>query len=139
MKKIEIMMIGTMLVVWGASVLAQSQRPGLARSGQYRRSASVVSQPDSSEQSSDAIYSVGSYTLNTPELAQGKGRELVNVYCQICHSATYITMQPPLPAATWEAVVNKMVTTHGAAIPGEAAKQIIAYLQANYTTETRKQ
>jgi len=48
-------------------------------------------------------------------------------------------MQPPLPAATWEAEINKMINTHGARIPEDVAKKIIAYLQANYTPETRKQ
>jgi len=33
----------------------------------------------------------------------------VQSFCGICHSTTYITMQPPLTSATWEAVVNKMV------------------------------
>lgn len=139
MKKIEGGLIGMVLLLAGASVLAQSQRPGIVRSGQYRSAASSVSQPDPSQHSADAVYSVGSYTLNTPTLAPGKGRELVNVYCQVCHSATYITMQPPLPTAAWEAVINKMITTHGATIPSQAAKQIIAYLEANYTVETRKQ
>jgi len=26
----------------------------------------------------------------------------VQIYCNTCHSPRYITMQPPLPAATWE-------------------------------------
>jgi hypothetical protein len=139
MKKTSGPLILLLLLAVGVSVLAQSQRPGVVRSGQYRSGTSSVSQPDTGQQSPDAVYSVGSYTLNTPRLAAGKGRELVNVYCQICHSATYITMQPPLPATTWEAVVNKMITTHGATIPSQAAKQIIAYLEANYTVETRKE
>jgi hypothetical protein len=48
-------------------------------------------------------------------------------------------MQPPLPAATWEAEVNKMVKTLGAPIPEESAKKIVLYLQAHYTPDTRKQ
>jgi len=48
-------------------------------------------------------------------------------------------MQPPLPAATWEAEVNKMNKTLGAAIPEDNTRKILLYLQAHYTPETRKQ
>jgi hypothetical protein len=47
-------------------------------------------------------------------------------------------MQPPLPAATWEAEVNRMNKAYGAEIPEDSARKIIAYLQANYTPESRK-
>ena len=50
----------------------------------------------------------------------------------------YITMQPPLPAATWEAEVKKMVETFGQPIPQDAIPKIVAYLQKHYTPETRK-
>jgi hypothetical protein len=39
---------------------------------------------------------------------------------------------------TWEAEVNKMNKTFGAAIPDDATKKIIEYLQARYTVEPRK-
>jgi hypothetical protein len=48
-------------------------------------------------------------------------------------------MQPPLPAATWEAEVNKMNKTFGAAIPEDNSQKIILYLQTHYTVENRKQ
>jgi hypothetical protein len=48
-------------------------------------------------------------------------------------------MQPTLPAATWEAEVNKMIKTYGAAIPDDSTRKIILYLQTHYTPETRKQ
>jgi hypothetical protein len=60
-------------------------------------------------------------------------------FCGICHSTTYITMQPPLSGATWEAEVNKMIRVFGAPIPDALAPQIIAYLKADYTPETRKE
>jgi len=61
----------------------------------------------------------------------------VFVYCQLWHSSTYITMQPPLPPGTWEAEVRRMIETHGASIREDAVAKIIAYLKANYTPETR--
>ena len=42
-------------------------------------------------------------------------------------------MQPPLPAATWEAEVTKMRKTLGAPIPDASAALIVKYLQAHYT------
>jgi hypothetical protein len=48
-------------------------------------------------------------------------------------------MQPPLPAATWEAEVDKMNKALGAGIPEGNTKKIILYLQAHYTLENRKQ
>jgi hypothetical protein len=47
-------------------------------------------------------------------------------------------MQPPLPAPTWDAEVNKMIKTFGASIPEATAKEIISYLQEHYTPENRK-
>lgn len=140
MTKIKTILIGLFLIAWGATALAQGKLPGLVRTGQYTREAlDSMTQPHPSELSEGAEYSVGAYPLYTSELAPGEGQALTNSYCQICHSVTYITMQPPLPAAAWEANVNKMVTTYGASIPEDVAKQIIAYLQAHYTPETRKQ
>jgi hypothetical protein len=48
-------------------------------------------------------------------------------------------MQPPLPGATWEAEVNKMMKVYGSPIPEAAAKKTTAYLQAHYAPENRKE
>jgi mono/diheme cytochrome c family protein len=88
--------------------------------------------------STDANYEVSAYPVPTLELAPGDGRQDVQIYCNTCHSPRYITMQPPLPAATWEAEVNKMQEAYGAGIPDDTVRKIIAYLQAHYTPETRK-
>ena len=88
--------------------------------------------------SPNASYEVSSYPVPALDLAPGDGRAEVQIYCNSCHSPRYITMQPPLPAATWEAEVNKMNKAMGAAIPEDAVKKIISYLQTHYTPETRK-
>lgn len=88
--------------------------------------------------STDEHYEVSAYPVPTLELAPGDGRQDVQIYCNTCHSPRYITMQPPLPAATWEAEVNKMNKAYGAGIPEDTTRKIIAYLQAHYTPETRK-
>ena len=54
---------------------------------------------------------MGAYPLYPAALAAGDGEQEVTSYCNTCHSPRYITMQPPLPADTWTAEVNKMVKT----------------------------
>jgi len=139
MKRVRCFMMGLFLAVLIEPVLAESEISGLIRSGQYSQGTlNSVRQPGQTQQSSDGVYSVGAYPLYTPELAQGEGREIIQIFCRFCHSTTYVTMQPPLPAATWEGVVNKMINTYGAPISEDSAKQILSYLRAHYTPTTRK-
>ena len=139
MKKMRYMLIGLVLVLQSTPILAQSELPGLVRSGQYSKGILLsITQPDSIRQSLDSVYSVGTYPLYTPDLAPDEGRETIQAYCGFCHSTTYITMQPPLPATIWETEVYKMINTYGAPIPEDLTKQIVAYLQRHYTPETRK-
>jgi mono/diheme cytochrome c family protein len=82
------------------------------------------------------VYASGPWGTREPALAAGDGRAALQAHCSTCHSTTYVTMQPPLPAAAWEATVTKMLKTYGAQVPDEAAKQVLAYLSAHYTPET---
>jgi mono/diheme cytochrome c family protein len=100
--------------------------------GSLRQPAPVELLPDSN-------YQASAYPVPALELAPGDGLQEVQIYCNTCHSPRYITMQPPLPAATWEAEVNKMNKTFGAAIPDENTRKIILYLQTHYGPENRKQ
>jgi hypothetical protein len=88
--------------------------------------------------SSSATYDAGAYPLFPPSLPAGTGREEVKAFCNTCHSPRYITMQSPLPPEAWAAEVNKMIKTYGASIPDDSTERIIHYLQANFSTETRK-
>ena len=85
-----------------------------------------------------ASYEIAAYPLYRTELAAGDGEQEVSSYCNTCHSPRYITMQPPLPADTWAAEVNKMIKAYGASIPDDSTQKIIQYLQSHYTPETRK-
>ncbi|CAB4243873.1 exported protein of unknown function [Methylacidimicrobium sp. AP8] len=76
-------------------------------------------------------YSVGAYPLAPTPLRRGKGQELVESYCSICHSVTLISAQPRFPAEIWKKEVEKMIHL-GAPIPPELAAQIVDYLQQNY-------
>jgi hypothetical protein len=103
-----------------------------AQLGTLRQAAPIELSPDSN-------FQVFAYPVPAADLAPGDGLQDVLIYCNTCHSPRYITMQPPLPAATWEAEVNKMNKTFGAAIPDENTQKIILYLQSHYTPDTRKQ
>lgn len=128
------LLAGALLVVAGSAAFAQFQ------SGSYgARKADRLEQTLSAPTSSDGNYSVSPYPSVAPKLAEGEGRAETESFCAMCHSTRYITMQPPLAAATWEAEVNKMVKTFGAPIPEASAKKITSYLQTHYTPETRKQ
>jgi hypothetical protein len=95
-------------------------------------------QPAPIELSPDSNYQVPAYPATGADLAPGDGIEDVRIYCNTCHSPSYITMQPRLPAATWEAELNKMNKTFGAAIPDVSAQKIMQYLKAHYSIENRK-
>jgi hypothetical protein len=99
----------------------------------------VLRQASPIEPLPDASFQVSAYPAPPVDLAPGDGMQDVQIYCNTCHGTRYITMQPPLPAVTWEAEVNKMTKTLGAPIPEDSAKKIVLYLQAHYTPETRKQ
>ena len=65
----------------------------------------------------DSQYAVASYPGFEVGLVDGAGRAETQIYCSTCHTPGYITMQPPLPAATWDAELQKMIKTYGATIP----------------------
>jgi hypothetical protein len=97
-----------------------------------------VRQPAPTELLPDSNYQASAYPVPAVDLTPGDGLRDVQIYCNTCHSPRYITMQPPLPAATWEAEVNKMNKTFGAGIPEDNTQKIILYLKAHYTAENRK-
>lgn len=107
--------------------------------GRYQpASPGQLSQATSRENAPDSQYGGAAYPLYAPQLEEGEGKAEVDGYCSTCHSTRYITMQPPLPGATWDAEVTKMKKTFGATIPDETAAKITRYLQEHYTPETRK-
>ena len=139
MEKLKYILIVLFLAIISEPILAQSKLSRIVNSGvYYQGTVGSISQYRPLQHAPDAIYSVGAYPLNTPELSPGNGKDVVHIYCRFCHSAAYITMQPPLPTATWKAEVLKMINVYGAPIPEDIASQIVEYLQSNYTPETCK-
>jgi hypothetical protein len=66
------------------------------------------------------------------------GVETAQRYCLTCHSADYVSTQPPhMPATFWQNEVAKMRNAYGATIPDDAAKAIADYLVATYSEPTR--
>ena len=56
------------------------------------------------------------------------GAEIAMAQCLQCHSAEYITTQPPLPASFWKASIEKMRTKYGAQIAPDQAQVLVDYL-----------
>ena len=132
--QIAVMPAGVAIALAGGIVYAPM------RSGLYSsRNGESIAQEAAPEFTADGKYDAGSYPSFTPELAEGDGKLEAQSFCATCHSTRYVVMQPPLPAATWEAEVNKMIKVYGAPIPEATAKKITAYLQAHYAPENRKQ
>lgn len=70
--------------------------------------------------------------LETARLKPGPGVELATVNCLLCHSADYISTQPPLSEAAWRATVDKMRTKYGAPIITNNVDAVVKYLSTAY-------
>jgi len=126
--------IGITLAVAGVVALGQSRR------GDYgAEKVSSIQQTAVMQANSDGNYEVSAFPSFPVELPDGEGKLEVQSFCAMCHSTRYITMQPPLRAAEWEAEVHKMIKAYGAPIPEATEKKIIFYLHSHYTPENRKQ
>ena len=58
----------------------------------------------------------------------GKEADAINNNCLACHSADMVLNQPPLPRATWEAEVHKMISAYKAPINQSDVAAIVDYL-----------
>jgi mono/diheme cytochrome c family protein len=68
----------------------------------------------------------------TATLRTGKGIELAQANCVVCHSADYIQTQPPMPRKFWEAEVKKMREKYGAPTPEDTVPTLVDYLATTY-------
>jgi mono/diheme cytochrome c family protein len=69
-------------------------------------------------------------------LKPGAGRDLVEGYCNACHSLDYPRINATfLNRQGWESEVNKMIKAYGAPIGPDDAKIIVDYLAANYGSD----
>jgi sulfite dehydrogenase len=64
------------------------------------------------------------------------GYSLVQRHCSTCHSAHYVTTQPPASSRTyWDATVRKMKKPFGAQFPDEDVPAMVDYLVKTYGAE----
>ena len=68
------------------------------------------------------------------QLKDGPGRDLTVGTCMVCHSVEYISSNAPVMNRTaWQKTIQKMKDRFGAPMTDEQAKQILDYLDANYS------
>lgn len=72
------------------------------------------------------------------QLRPGPGVELALGNCMICHSADYLSMQPPLDLAAWTAVVVKMREKYGAPLQPDKVDALAKYLASAYGAKNPK-
>jgi sulfite dehydrogenase (cytochrome) subunit B len=68
----------------------------------------------------------------TAKFKPGRGAPLAIANCSACHSADYISTQPPLPRPAWKATVEKMRLRYGAPINTNSTDEIVEYLTREY-------
>lgn len=74
----------------------------------------------------------------TAKFEKSPGVEVVTAQCSLCHSADYISIQPPMSRTAWTATVTKMRERYGAPIVTDNVDQIVTYLVKTYGTERAK-
>jgi mono/diheme cytochrome c family protein len=81
-----------------------------------------------------AVAAADSWKLpaETAKFKPGRGAPLVIANCSTCHSADYISTQPPLSPPAWKATVDKMRLRYGAPISTNSTDEIVDYLTREY-------
>lgn len=74
-----------------------------------------------------------------PNMPAGPGRDEFMRACDTCHSARYVTMQPPFSRRRWDEIVRKMINAYGAPADEFQVGKIIDYLYAINGNEARPQ
>jgi sulfite dehydrogenase (cytochrome) subunit B len=84
-----------------------------------------------------AASAIASASQEGTQLKEGAGRDLTVGRCMVCHSIEYIPSNAPaMNRAAWQKTIQKMKDRFGAPITDEDAKQILDYLDANYSGKT---
>ncbi len=99
-------------------------------------SAAVLAQRHSTS-ASQAAAKAGSSQVHSivlpkypPEIPQGPNLEVYEKDCLLCHTARYVSMQPPFSKTVWQNEVKKMVDAYGAPISEADQVLIVEYLVA---------
>lgn len=91
---------------------------------------SILTNPGSLLLAEEGTTSTRSIFLPTDPFSfqPGKGKEVADTYCVICHSADYIYMQPEHSEEKWAAIIHKMNHIFGCPIPQDQVPTLAAYL-----------
>jgi hypothetical protein len=68
----------------------------------------------------------------TASFLTNPGAEYAMGQCLQCHSAEYISTQPPLNRDAWKASIEKMRKKYGAMVPAETEGALLDYLVSTY-------
>lgn len=91
---------------------------------------SVISAADPAPKSAPDFASF-IWPAETETYKPGKSVELAQALCLTCHSAEYVSTQPPLPRKFWEATLKKMKEKYAAPLP-EDVTALLEYLTTSY-------
>jgi cytochrome c5 len=58
----------------------------------------------------------------------GRGADIANSQCLMCHSADMVLYQPTRTQEQWKETINKMRSAYGAPLPAEQVDALAAYL-----------
>src|SRR5258708_27918133 len=104
--------------VWAVPVLLGAVA---AIAGSYYLPESTAAQAE--RQSNTALAHFAAINLNFPTsvvaFPAGKGSDLANANCLICHSAGMALRQPPLAPDEWRSEIKKMQSFFGGPIPAD--------------------
>jgi mono/diheme cytochrome c family protein len=113
--------------VWAVPVLLGAVA---AIAGSYYLPESTAAQAE--RQSHIALVHFAAINVNFPTSAaafpEGKGSDIANANCLICHSAGMVLRQPPLTEGEWRSEISKMKGSFGAPIPADQIDELAQYL-----------
>ena len=113
--------------VWAVPVLLGAVA---AIAGSYYLPESTAAQAE--RQSNIALAHFAAINVNFPTSAvafpAGKGSDIANANCLICHSAGMVLRQPPLTEGEWRSEISKMKSSFGAPIPADQIDELAQYL-----------
>jgi len=115
------------IFVWAVPVLVGGVA---AIVGSYYLPESIAAQ--AKRQSNIALANFAAINVSLPTSAvdfpAGKGSDIANANCLICHSAGMVLRQPPLTVAEWNTEINKMKSSFGAPIASDQIDELAHYL-----------
>jgi mono/diheme cytochrome c family protein len=110
-------LLGSLAAVAGAQFLPDSA------SDQAQRQAKLV--PPVHFTALSVTLPVGSTSF-----PPGKGSEIANANCVMCHSTGMVLHQPPLTVGEWTIEINKMRNAFGSPLPADQVEALAQYLRS---------